>query len=157
MTHFLGTHLNRIDAKGRVSIPAFFRGSLRAIDGDTVQLGLILRPSHTHPCIEAWPVSTFHRLARPVATLDPFSEAHDDLAAALFADALPVDADKEGRIVLPELLTAHAGVSAAVVFMGLGQIFQIWEPEAAERRRAAAREAARRVRLPGPAVADAAP
>ena len=158
MTHFLGTHLNRIDAKGRVSIPASFRTSLRTLDGDAPQIGLILRPSHTHPCIEAWPVSTFHRLASPVAALDPFSEAHDDLAAALFADALPVDADKEGRIVLPETLTAHAGVSAAVVFMGLGQIFQIWEPEAAERRRADAREAARRVRLPGrPVAADAAP
>ena len=158
MTHFLGTHQNRIDAKGRVSIPASFRASLRALDGEAATLGLILRPSHTHPCIEAWPVSIFHRLASPIATLDPFSEAHDDLAAALFADALPVDADKEGRIVLPEELTAHAGVSSSVVFMGLGQIFQIWEPDAAERRRAEAREAARRVRLPGrPVTADAAP
>ena len=149
MTHFLGTHINRIDAKGRVSIPAPFRAGLRAVDGDAAAVGLILRPSHTHPCIEAWPVTTFQRLASPLDTLDPFSEAHDDLAAALFADALPADADKEGRIVLPEALAAHAGVSGSVVFMGLGHIFQIWEPEAAERRRVAAREAARRVRLPG--------
>lgn len=151
MTHFLGTHQNRIDAKGRVSIPAPFRASLRVIDGETMSLGLVLRPSHTHPCIEAWPVSTFHRLASPLEKLDPFSEAHDDLAAALFADALPVDADKEGRIVLPEALTAHAGVSSSVVFMGLGQIFQIWEPEAAARRREEARAAARRVRIPSAA------
>ncbi len=153
MTHFLGTHLNRIDTKGRVSIPASFRTSLRTLDdangSEATPIGLILRPSHTHPCIEAWPVGAFHRLAAPLETLDPFSEAHDDLASALFADALPVEADKEGRIVLPLTLTAHAAVTSSVVFMGLGHIFQIWEPEAAERRRVAAREAARRVRLPG--------
>jgi MraZ protein len=141
MTHFLGTHQNKLDAKGRVSVPAPFRSALRALDGESV--GLILRPSHTHPCIEAWPEQVFHALAGPLERFDLFSEAHDDLAAALYADAYPVEADKEGRIVLPEALVSHAGLSEGVVFMGLGRIFQIWQPEAAARRRAEARERAR--------------
>ena len=61
----------------------------------------------------------------------------------MYADAFPVEADKEGRIVLPDALVAHAGLTEAVVFMGLGRIFQIWEPAAAERRRAEARDRAR--------------
>jgi MraZ protein len=158
MTHFLGTHQNRLDAKGRVSVPAPFRAVIRALNGTAEpesagQNGapVVLRPSHKHPCIEAWPASVFRQLATPLERLDLFSEEHDDLAAALYADAFPVDADKEGRIILPEGLVAHAGLTDAVVFMGLGRTFQIWEPAAAERRRAEARERARSrgMTLPG--------
>jgi MraZ protein len=146
MSQFLGTHTNRLDAKGRVSIPASFRAALKAGEG-----GLVLRPSHKHPCVEGWPAATFHALATPLDALDMFGEAHDDLAAALYADAHPTEPDKEGRIVLPDDLIAHAGLADSVVFMGLGRTFQIWEPEAAERRRAEARERTRTrgLTLPG--------
>lgn len=149
MTQFLGTHTNRLDAKGRVSIPAPFRAALRPEGGGNASL--VLRPSHKHPCVEGWPESVFQALAKPLDALDMFSEAHDDLAAALYADAWPMEADKEGRIVLPESLVAHANLSDAVVFMGLGKTFQIWEPAAADRRRAEARERARTraLTLPG--------
>jgi MraZ protein len=153
MTHFLGTHQNRLDAKGRVSVPAPFRSALRQ-DNGTVLGGisngtngngthLILRPSHKHPCIEAWPAAEFDALAKPLQRFDVFSEEHDDLASTLYADAYPVETDKEGRIVLPDPLIAHAGLGETAVFMGLGRIFQIWEPEAAERRRSEARDRAR--------------
>ncbi len=141
MSHFLGTHQNRLDAKGRVSVPASFRSALRG--QDEAADGLILRPSHKHPCVEAWPSSVFRTLATPLDQLDVFSEEQDDLAAALYADAFPVEADKEGRIVLPDVLVTHAGLTDTVVFMGLGRIFQIWEPAAADARRTQARERAR--------------
>jgi MraZ protein len=142
MTHFLGTHQNRLDAKGRVSVPAPFRSALRS-SGETNGSNLVLRPSHQHKCIEAWPSAEFEALSEPLNRLDLFSQAHDDLAASLYSDAFPVEADKEGRIVLPDSLVNYAGLSETVVFMGLGRIFQIWEPEAAERRRTEARERAR--------------
>ncbi|MBN8927976.1 MAG: cell division/cell wall cluster transcriptional repressor MraZ [Rhodospirillales bacterium 69-11] len=154
MAHFLGTHQNRLDAKGRVSVPAPFRALLKAQSSSQGPgISLVLRPSHQHPCIEAWPERAFQALAEPLERLDHFSEEHDDLAAALYADAYPVETDKEGRIVLPDSLVGHAGLTEAVVFMGLGKTFQIWEPQAAERRRAEARERARerRFTLPGSA------
>ena len=153
MAAFMGTHLNRLDAKGRVSVPAPFRTALRAGSEDGVA-ALVLRPSHTHPCIEAWPTAVFQALETPLDRLDLFSEAHDDLAASLYADAWPVEADREGRIVLPESLVAHAGLDEQVAFLGLGRTFQIWEPAAAERRRAEARERAREhsLTLPGRAA-----
>lgn len=160
MSVFLGTHQNRLDVKGRVSIPAGFRAALRgrsqaaeAAADTTGMVQIVLRPSHKHPCIEAWPLDAFAALARPLDRLDMFSEDHDDLSAALYADAYPVDADKEGRIMLPEILAAHAGLSDSVAFMGLGHIFQIWEPQAAERRRSEARDRARGVSLPGTRMA----
>ncbi|MDR6181648.1 MraZ protein [Asaia bogorensis NBRC 16594] len=141
---FLGTHQNRFDAKGRVSIPASFRAALRAQAQPDESL-VILRPSHLHPCIEAWPSAAFATLAGPVESLDIFSDDHDDLAASLYADAYPIDADKEGRIILPDVLKRHANLVDEISFMGLGRVFQIWEPEAGARRREEARARARRM------------
>lgn len=104
---------------------------------------MILRPSHQHDCIEAWPTGVFNALAAPLDQLEIFSGAQNDLATALYADATPLEADKEGRIVLPERLLRHAGITDVMEFMGLGKIFQIWHPDAAERRRVQARESAR--------------
>ena len=140
MTQFVGTHQNRLDAKGRVSIPAPFRNLLKNGDGIAA---LVLRPSHKHPCIEGWPPAVFDALSAPLQKLDMFSEEQDDLAAALYADAFPVESDKEGRIIIPEMLKEHAGLTEGVSFMGLGRTFQMWEPAAAERRRAEARERVR--------------
>ena len=163
MTQFLGTHQNRLDAKGRVSVPAPFRNLLKSqteTNGNGTQL--VLRPSHQHSCIEAWPPAEFDKLAQSLNTYDLFSQEHDDLATALYAEAFPVESDKEGRIMLPEVLVAHAGLKDSVVFMGAGRTFQIWEPSAAERRRNEARERAKvrgftlhQAPAPRPAAAEA--
>lgn len=156
MTQFWGTHQNRLDAKGRVSVPAPFRAALRGLaNGNGNGEGaaaLVLRPSHKHACVEAWPTAVFQTLAAPLDRLDLFSEAQDDLAAVLYADAYQVETDREGRIVIPDPLIAYAGLSDAVLFMGLGRIFQIWEPEAGERRRIEARERVRSQALTLPGV-----
>jgi MraZ protein len=150
MTHFLGNHQNKLDAKGRVSIPASFRNALKMLcrEGSTATgVPLVLRPSHKQPCIEGWPEQEFAALARPLEQYEEYSDDHDDLAITLYSDAFELETDKEGRIVLPSELASHAGLSEAVVFMGLGKRFEIWEPEAAARRRAAARERTRDGRL----------
>ena len=118
MSHFLGTHQNRLDAKGRVSVPAAFRALLRGPDGGAASL--ILRPSHKHPCIEAWPEAVFQTLAAPLDRLDMFSEDQDDLMMTLYADATRVEADKEGRIILPESLVQHARTRALTLPGGTG-------------------------------------
>ena len=144
MNRFLGSHQNKLDAKGRASVPAPFRAVLReAGDANGAGIQLVLRPSHFHPCIEAWPASRFDALATPLEHYSPLSPEHEDLATSIYADAYPVEADKEGRILIPAQLAAHAGLGEAVVFMGTGATFQIWEPAAAERRRAEARIRAR--------------
>jgi MraZ protein len=159
MSHFMGTHTNRIDAKGRVSIPAPFRAALRglAAEGNSA---LVLRASHKHACIECWPAKYFAELAPPLESMAVWDDDHDDLAMALYPDALPFEPDKEGRIPLPDDLKAYAGLDETAVFMGLGKIFHIWEPAAAERARAEARARAREKRLtlrPSPAPAASPP
>ena len=145
MTQFLGTHTNRLDAKGRVSIPAPFRAALKDADGNAV---LILRPSHKHNCIEGWPRAAFNALAESMRHMPTFSDEQEDLAFALYGDVTELEPDREGRIVLPAELVMHAHLTDTVRFIGLAAHFQIWEPEAAERRRAEARVRARGITLP---------
>lgn len=154
MTQFMGTHQNRLDAKGRVSIPAPFRSELRGDQPAGTPTPLVLRPSHTHSCIEGWPAADFHSLGASMQRLDLFSEEQDDLALALYADAAEVTPDKEGRIILPDTLAGHAGLTDALAFVGVGRHFEIWEPTAFARRRAEAleRARARRMTLPGKAA-----
>jgi len=137
MTHFMGTHQNRLDTKKRVSIPAAFRKSLQSVAPEH-GAPLVLRPSHKHPCIEGWSARDFHALGAAMDQLDVFSTAQDDLAFALFAEANEVSPDKEGRIVLPDDLAGHALITQDMVFVGLGTHFQIWEPKALAQRRAEA-------------------
>jgi MraZ protein len=155
MTNFLGSHLNRLDSKGRVSVPAPFRIALKSLDANPEgSVSMILRPSHNHACIEAWPKPFFEKLAASLDRYELFSREYDDLAAAIYGDAYPIDSDKEGRIILNEMLLSHAGLTDNCIFMGTGPIFQIWEPTAAKRRSAEARQnsAARGLTLPGSAT-----
>ena len=146
MTQFMGTHTNKLDAKGRVSIPAPFRTALRNGDDSGA---LILRPSHKYPCLEGWPVAAFMALASSMQHMPTLGDDQEDLAFALYASATTLEPDREGRIVLPAGLSSYACLKDAVCFVGLSNRFQIWEPEAAERRLAEARTRARGLALPG--------
>ena len=75
--------------------------------------------------------------------LDPFSPERDMLASVLIGDSAELMFDSDGRIILPEELRAHAGISDEATFVGLGEKFQIWEPKAFEAFRAEALEKAR--------------
>ncbi|PHK95648.1 transcriptional regulator MraZ [Pseudoroseomonas rhizosphaerae] len=148
MTRFMGTHTNRLDRKGRVSVPAPFRAELTRLGSDE----LVLRPSHKWPCLEAWPMPAFEAETSKLEQLEVFSEEHDDLAATLFADAYPMRPDGEGRIMLPEELIAHAGLSDSIAFIGNGRIFQMWEPAAGRQRSLEARQSALQKRMTLPAT-----
>jgi MraZ protein len=150
MTQFKGTHLVRRDGKGRVSIPAPFRALLK---GDASANGaVVLRPSHKHACVEGWHPDAFTAQGAQIQALPRFSDEEDDLALSLYSDAVDAEPDKEGRIVLAKDLADHAGLGEEVAFIGAGSHFQIWEPQAAKRRIAEARERARVLRMTLPAA-----
>jgi len=131
MTQFLGTHLNKLDAKGRISIPASFRTSLRS---DIAGSSIVLRRSHILPCIDVWPLAMLQKAAARLEELDPLSPEHDELAARVYGDSYPTEPDKEGRIVIPDRYLAHAAIKEQVAVTGRGLYFQLWEPSASEQR-----------------------
>lgn len=123
---FTGTHTNKVDKKGRVSVPAPFRATLAAQGFE----GAILFPSFTHDCIEGCGAKFLEELAEKMdATADLFSEQEDDLASFVFSESRQLAFDPEGRILLPSDFMAHAGITEQAAFVGNAKRFQIWEPE----------------------------
>ena len=140
MDRFVSTFTNKIDAKGRVSVPAPFRAVLER-DGYTRQPGgIYCYPSLDAPALDAGGQSLAQKIDGLLDGLPDYSDERDELSVALYGDVHVLSLDQDGRIVLPEALRAHAGLSTHVTFVGLGQKFQMWEPARFEERRARARE-----------------
>jgi MraZ protein len=126
MSLFLSSYENRLDTKGRISVPASFRSAVASENFP----GIVLYRSFTNGCIEGLSMSRMEKLAAATDRMGVFDAESDDLTAMLFADARPLAFDVTGRIVIPEDLLAHAGIIDAAVFVGRGNSFQIWNPSA---------------------------
>ncbi|MBU6235077.1 MAG: division/cell wall cluster transcriptional repressor MraZ [Alphaproteobacteria bacterium] len=133
---FLSTTINRIDRKGRVSVP----GPFRAVLGEQPFAGVILMKSPIHAALEGFAPLMMEDIASRLDAYPMFSMDQDDLAAATLAEAMPLHFDTEGRIVLSAELVAHAGFDEEVAFVGLGRKFQMWSPAAWKKRREVAQK-----------------
>lgn len=132
MALLVGTHVNRIDKKGRVSVPKTFRDAFSEEDAT-----LFVFPSFKYPAIEACGADVMRRYSASLEDLDAFSDKQDDLAAVILESATQLNFDPEGRVVLPKKLLDHAGIVDEVAFVGRGGRFLIWNPEEHEKYSAA--------------------
>jgi MraZ protein len=124
MNRFVGAHTMRFDAKGRISIPASFR-SVLASDGFE---GLYLYPTLDRPAIDAGGNALLAEIEALIERFPPYAAQREELQVALYGTSETCKIDGEGRVVLTDGLKAHAGIGEAVVFVGLGRKFQMWEP-----------------------------
>lgn len=139
---FLGSALNAVDAKGRVSLPSDYRGIIdrrarvaaaagNALDEKTISLG----EHESHPCLQAFDATytsiLFKQLQRRVEGMEGVDAmtALDDAQADAFGAMSPVSFDAGGRMVLSPLLRSIAGINDLAFFVGAGQTFQIWSPQ----------------------------
>lgn len=136
---FIGTYENKVDRKGRVSVPAVFRQVLAPQN----YAGIVAFPSYRAPAIEACGISFMERLNDSIGEVDLFSETHDDLALSVFAAAQQLPFDVDGRIILPPEFAEKAGITDRAAFVGKGNMFQIWQPEALKSHLASAQDRAR--------------
>ncbi|HRD78964.1 MAG TPA: division/cell wall cluster transcriptional repressor MraZ [Hyphomicrobiaceae bacterium] len=140
MDRFVSTFTNRIDAKGRVSVPAPFRAVLdrdRYASGGAQ--GIYCYPSLDTPALDAGGERLARKIDALLGALPDYSDERDELSVALYGDVQVLSIDGDGRIVLPQGLREHAGLLAEVTFVGLGDKFQMWEPKRFDERRLAAR------------------
>ncbi|MGH6661000.1 MAG: division/cell wall cluster transcriptional repressor MraZ [Rhodospirillales bacterium] len=138
MPLFVGRYVNRIDKKGRVSVPKPFRD---AFEGQSFN-GLYVYPLFKFNAFEACGEEFMNRLSDSLDDLPMFSDEQDDLSVILeSARRLPFD--PEGRVVLPAEMLKTATIASQVLFVGRGQRFQIWEPKTYDANRGRAVERAR--------------
>jgi MraZ protein len=139
MDRFVSHYMLRLDAKGRVSVPAAFRAVL-ARDGFD---GLYCYPALDRPALDAGGNALLAEIEALIASFSPYSELREQFSHALYGTSETLKIDGEGRVVLTDTLKAHAGITDAVTFVGLGHKFRIWEPD---RFRAELAEATEKVR-----------
>jgi MraZ protein len=125
MPLFLSTQVNKVDKKGRVSVPAAYRSALAGQGWE----GVICLPSLVYPALDGCDLAYMERLSADQSQgMQAFGRSKDAFSSAVFAAARQLSFDSEGRIILPEPFIKHAGITDAACFVGQGQTFQIWEP-----------------------------
>ena len=135
---FLSSFENKIDKKGRVSVPATFRSYLNTLGYN----GFVSYPSFNHSALEACSQDRIEKLSSTIDSLNPFEEKRDYFATSVLAESTNLQFDSEGRISLSSKLLKHAKIKNSMLFVGQGQTFQIWEPTTFEKFKTSARKKA---------------
>ena len=133
---FLSTYENKLDKKGRVSVPASFRSYLSNLGYN----GVICYPSFNNQCIEAWPQDRIEKISNAIDSLNPFEEKKDYFATSILSESVNLQFDSEGRVSIPEKLLKHAKIKSSIIFVGLGKVFQMWDPNSFEKFKSVARK-----------------
>jgi len=123
MSLFLSKYPGNIDKKGRISVPVSFRSIILAEKPNT----LVLYPSIKNSCIEACSFKRLEHMSKVIATLDPYSEERDAFETIVFGQSVQLIFDREGRIIIPRFLNEYAGIKDQAIFVGKGEVFEIWE------------------------------
>ena len=135
---FLSNYENKIDKKGRVSVPATFRAHLNSIGYN----GFVSYPSFNNSALEACSQDRIEKLSNAIDSLNPFEERRDYFAISVLSESENLQFDTEGRVSISEKLLNHARIKNTVLFVGLGKTFQIWEPKNFEKFKILARKKA---------------
>ena len=112
----IGEYQHNIDAKGRVIVPVKFREDLgerfyvtKGLDG----------------CLFVLSAAEWKRLQDKIQAM-PISKSRG-LQRFFFSGAAEVETDKQGRILLPQQLREHAGLTKDVTFIGTSSRAEIWD------------------------------
>lgn len=122
---FLSTFTNKIDKKGRVSVPSSFRAMLSKNDENS----LVLYESVRSKCLEGCSVERLEQISSSIDNLDMYSDERDAFATVILGGSMRLTCDSDGRIIMPEALLNFANLKDEACFVGKGQVFEIWNPE----------------------------
>jgi len=122
---FISKHVNKLDAKGRVSIPALYR---QVLAEQQTPDGFYCSKAAGPHVLRGFGKTELDKLNASLAAL-PSGNREYIIRATYAAQATPLSFDDEGRVRIPDELIAHAGLKDRVVFNGLMGFFEMWEPE----------------------------
>ena len=125
MINFIGTYECKIDAKGRLMLPAVLKKQLSPIIGE----GFVLKRSVFSNCLEIHPMSEWNVLMSEVNKLNRFLKKNNDFIRMFTAGVRMVDADSTSRLQIPKDLINFAGIKKQLVLASVGNIIEIWDKE----------------------------
>ncbi|SMC59377.1 division/cell wall cluster transcriptional repressor MraZ [Rhizobium sp. RU36D] len=136
MNRFLSNATNRIDSKGRVSVPAPFRAVLA--QRDIQELYCI--QDFVFPAITVGGPDLLERYERQIGQEDPFSPLANEMSLLVHGGGVFMKLDAEGRLMVTDFIRDFTGITSEVAFVGRSDHFQLWQPQAFHEAQAAARE-----------------
>ncbi len=125
----MSKYTNKVDRKGRVSVPAPFRAALPS----GFQKSIVAYQAVNHNAIECCDLLHIEKINDSLEHFDPLSDEHDEFSLALMSGLTELPFDGNGRVILPDDLIEFAGITDYATFAGKGKTFQIWEPSAFDR------------------------
>ena len=136
MNRFLSNATNRIDAKGRVSVPSAFRAVLAS---EGIEELYCFQDFH-YPAINIGGPELLARFERRLGDLDPFALESNRMSLLIHGGGVFMKLDSEGRLMVTDFIRSYAGIEGEVTFVGRADYFQLWRPEAFSDAQKAARE-----------------
>lgn len=136
MDRFLSNATNRIDAKGRVSVPAGFRSVLAQRNIQE----LYCFQDFVFPAISIGGPDLLERYEKQIAAEDPFSPQANQMSLLIHGGGVFMKLDAEGRLMVSDFIRDFTGITTEVTFVGRSDHFQLWQPQALQEMQAVARE-----------------
>ncbi len=123
MAFFTGEYDCKIDAKGRMVLPAKIKNSLPDISGNE----LVLRRGF-EPCLVLYPMMEYKKIYSKIAGLNEFNAEYRNLQRNFFRGNAIVELDAAGRMLFPKNMIAYANLEKDSIVVGMGNRVEIWEP-----------------------------
>jgi MraZ protein len=136
MNRFLSSATNKIDAKGRVSVPSAFRNVLAS---EGIEELYCFQDFH-YPAINIGGPELLARLERRLGDLDPFAPEANRMSLLIHGGGVFMKLDSEGRLMVTDFIRSFTGIEGEVAFVGRADYFQLWRPEAFSDAQKSARE-----------------
>ncbi|MEK0306868.1 division/cell wall cluster transcriptional repressor MraZ [Bifidobacterium favimelis] len=114
----LGTYTPKMDAKGRMALPAKFRNQLGA--------GLVMARGQER-CIYLLPINEFRRLAVQIQHTSMGDRSAREYLRVFLSGAVDQEPDRQGRILIPPMLREYAHLDGDVAVIGVGTRAEIWD------------------------------
>jgi MraZ protein len=120
-----GTYDCKVDAKGRLMMPAPLKKQLSSVLPD----GFVLRRSVFQKCLELYPMSEWQVLMQKMNKLNRFNKKNNDFIRRFTAGVKMVEVDVNGRLLIPKDLTVFANISKDIVVASAINIIEIWDKD----------------------------
>ncbi len=145
VSSFLGEFSQKVDGKGRMSIPADFRAVLAEGDPRCPENPLprmvVLHGPHLKNCLHVYTIEAMAEIEAGIKRLPRGSEARKRAARLILSKAWKTEIDKDGRIVLPQRLRQQIGLDGEARMVAMGDYFEIWNADTYDAQEAVETEA----------------
>ena len=125
MINLIGTYECKIDAKGRLLMPAAFKKQLLPV----LQEGFVLKRSVFQKCLELYPMQEWNLMMQKINKLNRFKKKNNDFIRRFTAGVKMIEVDSAGRLLIPKDLIGFANIKKELVLSSAVNIIEIWDKD----------------------------